>query len=163
MQNANQRYLTENNIDWNKEEEIQQLGMKIGIQQRNRIMNTRGNKLTTPQIVSLYGIRTDDKHLIRDKNGLLTGGVRCVVGGACNRCRKFGHFGKYCVYLNERFPDLVESYHTKVISERRNSNQINVIESGINGTGQNSLGSTGAASSSHIDYSSNLFVSLNEI
>ena len=59
---------------------------------------------------------------------MLTGGVRCVVGGACNRCRKFGHFGKYCVYLNERFPDLIESYHSKVISDRRNSNQINQIE-----------------------------------
>ena len=127
-QNNNQRYLTENNIDWSKEEEIQQLGMKIGVQQRNRIMNSRGDRLTTPQIVSLYGIRTDDKHLIRDKNGLLTGGVRCVVGGACNRCRKFGHFGKYCVYLNERFPDLVESYHYKVMNDRKNSNQINQIE-----------------------------------
>ena len=148
-QNMNQRYLTENNIDWNKEEEIQQLGMKIGMQQRNRIMNARGSKLTTPQIVSLYGIRTDDKHLIRDKNGLLTGGVRCVVGGACNRCRKFGHFGKYCVYLNERFPDLVESYHTKVVSERRNSNQINVIDSGMNETGHSTSDSTGTASSSN--------------
>ena len=134
MQNNNQKYLTENNIDWNKEEEIQQLGMKIGVQQRNRIMNSRGDHLTTRQIVSLYGIKTDDKHLIKDKNGLLTGGVRCVVGGACNRCRKFGHFGKYCVYLNERFPDLVESYHAKILSDRRNMNQVSRIEADISDT-----------------------------
>ena len=121
--NANNRFTksfggtSAQNMNWNDLKQIHTLGRSLTDSQRKNMVRRRGNYLNGMKIACIYGVAPDDSQLG-------TSGVpRMLLSGTCNKCGKRGHFGRFCILMNDHYPELIEIYEQSV---KNQTSQVNL-------------------------------------